>query len=188
VDPGPQPQAKGRVERSFQTAQDRLVKGLRVAGARTLEQANRYRETAYLPWWNSTLVRAPANPDDAHRKLDDRYALAPILSHVEARQVKNDYTVQFRSRRYQIHRQSVCAGLRGAFVRIERRLNGEVAMRFGATYLRVAVVDGPTQPITAPSVPYKAPKPPVKSTWMKGFSLRGAPSMERAIDIANATT
>ena len=27
------PQAKGRVERSFQTAQDRLVKGLRVAGA-----------------------------------------------------------------------------------------------------------------------------------------------------------
>jgi transposase len=34
------PQAKGRVERSFQTAQDRLVKGLRVAGAKTLEQAN----------------------------------------------------------------------------------------------------------------------------------------------------
>jgi hypothetical protein len=31
------PQAKGRVERSFQTAQDRLVKGLRVAGATTLE-------------------------------------------------------------------------------------------------------------------------------------------------------
>jgi len=31
------PQAKGRVERSFQTAQDRLVKGLRVAGAKTLK-------------------------------------------------------------------------------------------------------------------------------------------------------
>ena len=33
------PQAKGRVERSFQTAQDRLVKGLRVAGAKTLDKA-----------------------------------------------------------------------------------------------------------------------------------------------------
>ena len=33
------PQAKGRVERSFGTAQDRLVKGLRVAGASTLEEA-----------------------------------------------------------------------------------------------------------------------------------------------------
>lgn len=38
------PQAKGRIERSFQTAQDRLVKGLRVLKARTLEQANAYLE------------------------------------------------------------------------------------------------------------------------------------------------
>jgi biotin operon repressor len=36
------PQAKGRVERSFGTMQDRLVKGLRRAEARTLEEANRY--------------------------------------------------------------------------------------------------------------------------------------------------
>ena len=36
------PQAKGRVERNFGTAQDRLVKGMRVAGVTTLEQANQY--------------------------------------------------------------------------------------------------------------------------------------------------
>ena len=50
------PQAKGRVERSFGTAQDRLVKGLRVARAKTLEQANAYLETEFLPWWNQTLT------------------------------------------------------------------------------------------------------------------------------------
>jgi transposase InsO family protein len=38
------PQAKGRVERNFGTAQDRLVKGMRVAGVKTLEQANQYAE------------------------------------------------------------------------------------------------------------------------------------------------
>ena len=38
------PQAKGRVERNFETAQDRLVKGMRVAGVKTLEQANQYLE------------------------------------------------------------------------------------------------------------------------------------------------
>jgi hypothetical protein len=48
------PQAKGRVERSFQTAQDRLVKGLRVAGVKTLEQANAYLESDYLPEWDNT--------------------------------------------------------------------------------------------------------------------------------------
>src|ERR1019366_4154231 len=44
------PQAKGRVERQFLTAQDRLVKGLRVAGVRTLEEANAYLEKEYMPW------------------------------------------------------------------------------------------------------------------------------------------
>jgi hypothetical protein len=57
--------SQGRVERSFGTAQDRLVKGLRVAGARTLEEANGYLENEYLPWWNQHLGVAPANPADA---------------------------------------------------------------------------------------------------------------------------
>src|SRR5437763_159879 len=59
------PQAKGRVERGFLTAQDRLVKGLCVAGVTTLEQANHYLETEFLPCVSSTLAVAPANPDDA---------------------------------------------------------------------------------------------------------------------------
>src|ERR1035438_2639735 len=37
------PQAKGRVERNFGTAQDRLVKGMRVAGVKTIEHANQYQ-------------------------------------------------------------------------------------------------------------------------------------------------
>jgi len=64
------PQAKGRVERSFQTAQDRLVKGLRVAGVKTLAEANRHLEQEFLPWWNQHLVVMPVNPADAHRPLD----------------------------------------------------------------------------------------------------------------------
>jgi len=67
------PQAKGRVERSFQTAQDRLVKGLRVAGAKTLQQANAYLETEFLPWWNRTLIVAATSADDAHRPLDQNH-------------------------------------------------------------------------------------------------------------------
>ena len=43
------PQAKGRVERSFQTQQDRLVKGLRVAGAKTLAEAHAYLEAVFIP-------------------------------------------------------------------------------------------------------------------------------------------
>ena len=64
------PQAKGRVERSFGTAQDRLVKGMRVAGVKTIEQANQYLANEYLAWWERALTVEAANPDDAHRLLD----------------------------------------------------------------------------------------------------------------------
>lgn len=53
------PQAKGRIERSFDTAQDRVVKGLRVAQASTLEQANAYLDSEFLPWWNQALTVTP---------------------------------------------------------------------------------------------------------------------------------
>src|SRR5215831_12966389 len=66
--------------------------GQRVAGVTTLEQANHYLETEFLPWVNSTLAVAPANPDDAHRALEKHHDLAAILSHVEKRRVNNDYT------------------------------------------------------------------------------------------------
>src|ERR1700726_3132802 len=95
------PQAKGRIERSFGTAQDRLVKGLRVAAARTLDQANRYLETEFLVWWNDTIAVVPASSDDAHRPLGKEHSLAASLSYVEPRQVSNGYTIQFDNQTYQ---------------------------------------------------------------------------------------
>jgi transposase len=146
------PQAKGRVERSFGTAQDRLVKGLRVAGANTLEEANRYLETEFLPWWNQHLVRIPASAVDAHRTLGSEHDLAAILSQVETRQVNHDYTFQLAGQLYQIERRSITAGLRGATVRIERRLDGSLAVRFRERYLVLAAC--PARPAKAqPAAP-----------------------------------
>src|SRR5208282_889013 len=98
------PQAKGRIERNFGTAQDRLVKGLRVAGVKTLEQANQYLEENYLVWWERELTVEPAHSDDAHRPLDKSHHLAASLSHVETRQVRNDYTIPLDTELYQIER------------------------------------------------------------------------------------
>ena len=128
--PAHSPQAKGRVERSFQTAQDRLVKGLRVAGARTLEEANRYLDEEFLPWWNQHLVVAPANAADAHRRLGIEHDLAASLSQVISRQVENDCTVRLDGKIYRVVSDHMPAGLRGAVVRVERRLDGRLMLRF----------------------------------------------------------
>ena len=113
------------------------MKGMRVAGVRTIEQANEYLTDDYLAWWERELTVEAANPDDAHRPLDKSHDLAASLSHVERRQVRPDYTLRWDGKLYQIERQAVARGLRGANVRVEQRLDGSLAVRYGERYLPV---------------------------------------------------
>ena len=114
------------------------MKGMRVAGVKTLEQANQYLEESYLTWWERELTVDPAHSDDAHRPLDKSHSLGASLSHVEMRQVRNDYTIPLDAEIYQIERQAVVSGLRKASVRVEKRLDGSIAVRFGERYLAVS--------------------------------------------------
>jgi DNA-binding Lrp family transcriptional regulator len=176
------PQAKGRVERNFETAQDRLVKGMRVAGVKTIEQANEYLTNDYLVWWERKRTVAAANPDDAHRALDKSHNLAASLSHVETRQVRPDYTLRWDGKLYQIERRAVTAGLRGADLRVEQRLDGSLAVRHGQRYLPVEECAVADQPKAAVAV--KAAKTHRAggrgSDWNKNFDLRKAPKVWQA--------
>ena len=177
------PQAKGRVERNFKTAQDRLVKGLRMAGVKTIEQANQYLQEDYLAWWNQELTVEPANADDAHRPLEKSHNLAASLSHVETRQVRNDYTLQWEGEFYQIEPRAVVSGLRRANVRVERRLDGRLAVRHGENYLPVRRCEAPAKKVAAPA-PVEATgkrRPPRRgSDWNRNFDLKKAPKVWQA--------
>jgi hypothetical protein len=167
------PQAKGRVERSFGTDQDRLVKGLRIAGAATLEQANAYLEDEYLPEWQRRFTHPPVKPADAHRRLDKSHRLGSILSHVEPRVVTNDYTVRHTNLFWQIARADVRPGLRGARVEIEERLDGSRVLRFGEHRLVLKACSAPP-PVVKPNGPPAARRqaPHRPSEWMKNFDLK----------------
>jgi hypothetical protein len=189
--PAHSPQAKGRVERQFLTAQDRLVKGLRVAGARTIEEANAYLEKEYLPWWNRTLIVKAADSADAHRPLGKEHDPAAILSHVEQRQVTNDYTVRYDAKVYQIDRRDIRTGMRKAWMRIEERLDGTIAAQFQGRYVRVRRCAAPVGEVSLPKTTEAKPqrqtgKPKGKSDWMKNFSVRSGPSVRQAIEVSNA--
>ena len=170
------PQAKGRVERFFGTAQDRLVKGLRKAGVQTLEEANRYLELEYLPQWASRFTREPASPSDAHRPLRAEQDLVAILSHVEERVVANDYTIRYNSKQYQIARTDIRPGLRGATVRVEERRDDTLWVRFRDAYLNVQICDPQICPQPLPTRPRekkisKASTKGKSGNWMEGFKL-----------------
>lgn len=139
------PQAKGRVERSFDTDQDRLVKGLRIAGVRTLEQANAYLEAEYLPEWKQKFTVLPACADNAHRPLLKQHELAAILCLVEQRVVTNDFTIRCLGQTYQIPRENICAGMKRGTVRVEFRRNGELAVRFQEKYIAIRACEPVSQ-------------------------------------------
>ena len=128
------PQAKGRVERSHGTCQDRWVKLLRLAKVTTRVAANALAERKLLPDQNRRFTCAPTSSNDAHRPLGPGHNVAAILSLQDVRVVNNDYTVRFCNRLYQLHKPAL-PGLRGGRVVLEQRLDGSLAIRFGQRYL-----------------------------------------------------
>ena len=174
------PQAKGRVERSFLTAQDRLVKQLRLAKITTLASANAFLETEYWPEWNTRFARPLTDFPNQHRPLSEHLDLAAILSHVEERVIGNDYTFSFAGRRYQIVREQIQAGMRRQRLRLELRLDGELCARYQGHYLSIAECD--TRPVKAETPVVRKPvrkdhNAGGKSAWMKGFFDRPSPPL-----------
>jgi hypothetical protein len=176
-------QSKGRVERNFGTAQDRLVKGMRVAGVTTIEQANEYLTNDYLVWWERELTVDPANPDNAHRRLEKSHQLAASLSYMETRQVRPDYTFRWDGKLYQIERAAVTTGLRGANVRVEQRLDGSLAVRYGERYLPIqecAMAEKPTKPALSRKSKAGRRTSQRGSDWNKNFDLHKGPKVWQA--------
>jgi transposase len=131
------PQAKGRIERLFETLQDRLVKEMRLAGIDSIQGANHFLEMRFLPEWEQRFTVVPRLSGNAHRPLGREHRLQEILSVRVARKVAQDYTVSWDGVRWGVPREEVCAGLSGADVEIERRLDGSHWLRFRKRYLRL---------------------------------------------------
>ena len=154
------------------------MKGLRLARADTLEEAQTYLEQEYLPQWNQSFTVVPAGSTDAHRPLRAEHDLAAILSHVEERFVTSDYTIRYQGKIYQIARGDIRPGLRGGRVRVEQRLDGSMAVKFRQYGLSVA--ECPARPKTpSPRKPASAPKlrPKAGHNWMKDFHLQKSPPL-----------
>jgi hypothetical protein len=181
------PQAKGRIERFFATAQDRLVKGMRKRKVCTLEAANGYLEKEYLPLWNERFTVRPAQEADAHRPLGKQHDLASILSRVEHRVMGEDYTIRYDGRLYGLEREQVRPGLKKQGVRVEQRLNGRLMVQWRGQALELKLCEA-AQPLRVQRPPVrhnsaaaKKSKRPGNSGWMKGFDLHSGPSLEEVV-------
>lgn len=118
------PQAKGRVERSNGTQQDRLIKKLRLYGIGTMQAANRYLRQHYLPDHNRRFSREPISAEDYHRQRPSRAELDAIFRMEQERVIGNDWVVQYQGRLLQIGRESRYAPAGGKVMVSEGRDGG----------------------------------------------------------------
>lgn len=95
------PQAKGRVERLFETFQDRLIKEMRLAGVKNKEEANAFLET-YLPKHNRRFGKRARHPEDFHRSVPEGVNLKHILSIQTMRMLRKDNTLRHKNKFYLI--------------------------------------------------------------------------------------
>jgi hypothetical protein len=94
------------------------------------------------------------------------------------RQVRNDYTFRFGRQLYQIERAAIVAGLRAADVRIDKRLDGTVAVRYREKYLPVEPCAPVGKPASAPPPATNKEKRPQSrrgSDWNRNLDLNKAP-------------
>lgn len=99
------PQAKGRIERLFNTLQDRLVAEMRLNKIRTIEQANDYLQNIYLPSHNAKFMVLPRNLQSLYRPIHPAWNLESIFCVKEYRLIGNDHTISMNGDKYMIAEQ-----------------------------------------------------------------------------------
>lgn len=123
------PQAKGRVERANKTHQDRLVKELRLAGVRTIDEANKFLiETRYWDKHNEKFAIPPTSQENAHREISSKVCLEEILCFKDVRKVSKNLELQYENIIYQICPEDHLRGLSGAKVTILKKLDGTITI------------------------------------------------------------
>jgi hypothetical protein len=136
----------------------------------TLDNANRYLDEVYIPFWNSRFAVQPAESQDAHRKLSKRSDLEALFAETCTRSVSNDFTIRFENCRWQVPKHQARGIRPRQKVSVERRLDGSMRFRFKKRYLDLELVHelltpGPRNapPLHARPKATRAPADPSKS-------------------------
>jgi len=95
------PQAKGRVERLWQTLQGRLLIELRLAGISTIDEANAFLPD-FITRFNERFAVEPANPESAFTPCPPLETLNQIICLKESRKASSGSTIAFSHRTYQL--------------------------------------------------------------------------------------
>lgn len=122
--------AKGRIERSFRTDQDRLIKEMRLSSISTIEGANKFLKK-YWPKHNKRFSIKPLKEGNLHRLVPEELDLDAILCRKTEHPLRNDFTIVHDKKLYQILDKQA-----GRKVTVEERINGALYITYNGKRLK----------------------------------------------------
>lgn len=100
------PQAKGRIERAWDTFQDRIIPEMRLRNIQRMPAANKYLQEEFLPnYWKRKNTVIAHSPEIQYRKLPAGIDLSEIFCRKEHRTVTSDHTISWEGITYVIDSQ-----------------------------------------------------------------------------------
>ena len=172
--PANSPQAKGRIERTWRTFQDRLISELRLAQATTLQQANAVL-AAFCPVFDRLFAVPASQSANDFRRLPKGFDLARCLSFRYRRIVAPDHTVSWAGETFQLPQGSSLHGFAGKQLELSHQLDG--SLRF---FLDRRLLLSEQRPLRE----LDQPKPALRSSALKPkpkmpriYNLGGRPAL-----------
>lgn len=162
------PQAKGRIERSFRTHQDRLIKEMRLQSVSTVKEANKFLRYYYIPKHNKKFAIPAKNRANLHRDLPKGLDLNRIFCIKTEATLRNDFTIRYANKFYQI-----LDTTRAKKVMVEERLTGRVYISYKGNELKYKLIQARPEKPKRALRPGKTYIPPKAHPWRK-FKLKCA--------------
>lgn len=188
------PQAKGRIERLFETLQDRLVKELRLAGISTIEETNQFVEKIFIPKFNAKFAVKPQKKGNLHKPLTkwEKDNLDKIFSIQTKRTVNNDFTVRHQGKWYQLAEVQPTLVLRKDKILMEERINGTMFISLRNKYLNYQLLPKRPEKVNQTKVialtrTKSSWKPPADHPWRKPFILDPRERCQTSSSVNNAS-
>lgn len=171
-------EAKGRVERLFETLQDRLIKELRLANISTITAANTFLEKVFLPKFNAKFSVEPRAKTNLHKKVNQTESkkLEAVFSRQYRRTVRNDFTMSFNNQWYQLTKEQPVTICKQDIIIVEQRLDNSIHFRLREKYLNYELL--PERPkktnknvawVIAANQPRQYLKPAANHPWRKAI-------------------
>jgi transposase len=176
--PADSPQAKGRIERLFQTLQDRLIKEMRLANISNPKDGNKFLEEVFIPKFNDKFSVTPAKEGDIHKSLTDtdKLNINRIFSVQSKRVINNDFTIQFKNNWYQLAEVQTTTVRAREKVLVEEWLDGTIHFSLREKYLNyVELLERPKKVKKSPPILTRHKlnwKPPIDHPWRKPYKAK----------------